>query len=158
MADIAAGDTAPDFSLEAHDGRSVSLADYKGKWLVLYFYPKDNTSGCTREACEFSDETEIFAELNTEIIGVSRDSVKSHASFVDKKGLRITLLSDMEHEVISSYGAWKMKKNYGRESMGIERSTFLIDPEGTVRRVWRKVKVAGHVAEVKEALRELSAP
>ena len=145
---------APDFCLPDHEGREHCLHDFRGKWVVLYFYPRDNTSGCTREAKEFTAMKEEFEKLGAVIIGISKDSPKSHAKFIEKHSLGILLLSDENHEVIEKYGAWGKKKNYGREYFGTVRSTFLIDPEGRIVREWKKVKVAGHVEEVLNALKE----
>jgi peroxiredoxin Q/BCP len=149
------GAAAPDFELDSTEGGPVRLSDYRGKRVVLYFYPRDNTSGCTKEACGFNEELPAFEELNAVVLGVSPDSVRSHERFREKHGLRFPLLSDPEKEVIQAYGAWKEKTRYGKKSFGVERSTFLIDEQGVIRRIWRKVKVAGHVAEVAAALREL---
>ncbi len=150
------GDVAPDFCLENQFEETICLHDLKGKWVVLYFYPKDNTSGCTREAVEFTEHLKEFEKLGAVIIGISKDSVKSHKKFVEKHHLKITLLSDPEHKVIEKYGAWKLKKRYGREYYGTERSTFLIDPDGIVRHIWRNVKVKGHVEEVKSILEQIA--
>ena len=121
--------------------------------MVLYFYPKDNTSGCTKEAKEFTDKKEIFEKLNAVIIGISKDSPKSHEKFISKHNLDILLLSDEEHKVLEIYGAWGKKKNYGREYYGTIRSTFLIDPEGRIVKIWKNVRVKGHVEEVLETLK-----
>ena len=128
---------------------------HPGKWIVLYFYPRDNTPGCTTEAREFTAALKDFQALNTVIMGVSPDSVESHRKFADKNDLDITLLSDPEHSVLESFKVWTQKKMYGKEFMGIQRSTFIIDPEGRVAHVWPKVKVKGHVGEVMEKIREL---
>jgi peroxiredoxin Q/BCP len=151
------GDKAHVFCLPDKDKKEVCLEDFKGKWVILYFYPKDNTSGCTMEAIHFTNARKDFGKLNAIILGISPDSPESHCKFYDKHELGITLLSDAEHEVLESYGVWQKKKMYGREFRGVVRSTFLIDPKGKIRGVWRKVKVAGHVEEVKKALQELSA-
>ena len=150
------GSKAPNFCLPNQSGEEVCLDQFRGKWVVLYFYPKDNTSGCTREAQDFSAYVREFEKHGAVILGVSPDSVKSHANFIVKKDLRITLLSDQEHEVMEAYGVWQLKKMYGKEYMGVVRTTFLIDPEGKVAAVWRKVKVRGHVEEVLERLKELN--
>ena len=139
---------APEFSCENQKGESKSLTDYKGKYLVIYFYPKDNTPGCTKEANEFSDRYDEFSKRNTEVIGVSKDTVKSHYKFCDKFGLKMDLLSDVNGEMIETYGAWQEKSMYGKTYMGIQRSTVLISPEGKVIEIWPKVKVKGHVEEV----------
>ena len=145
---LAVGDLAPDFDLPTDGGGQAKLSDYRGRKLVLYFYPKDDTTGCTNEANGFSELAADFAKAGTTVIGVSKDSVKSHDKFKAKYGLEFTLASDADGKVIDAYGAWVQKKLYGREYMGIDRSTFLIDGEGRVRKLWRKVKVTGHVAEV----------
>lgn len=145
---LAVGDLAPDFDLPTDGGGQAKLSDYKGRKLVLYFYPKDDTTGCTNEANGFSELAADFAKAGTTVIGVSKDSVKSHDKFKAKYGLEFTLASDADGKVIDAYGAWVQKKLYGREYMGIDRSTFLIDGEGKIRQLWRKVKVPGHVAAV----------
>ena len=145
---LAVGDLAPDFDLPTDGGGQAKLSDYKGRKLVLYFYPKDDTTGCTNEANGFSELAADFAKAGTTVIGVSKDSVKSHDKFKTKYGLEFTLASDVEGKVVEAYGAWVQKKLYGREYMGIDRSTFLIDGEGKIRQLWRKVKVPGHVAAV----------
>ncbi len=150
------GDKAPDFCLPDKDGNEICLKDFRGKWVVLYFYPKDNTSGCTKEAIDFTEHLDEFASLNAVVFGVSKDSVKSHKNFAEKHGLKVTLLSDPEHKVIEQYGAWKLKKRYGREYYGTQRSTFLIDPDGIIRHIWPNVRVKGHVEAVLEKLKELS--
>jgi peroxiredoxin Q/BCP len=133
----------------------VCLGDYRGKWVVLYFYPKDNSKTCTIEAVDFTNKLKQFEELDTIVIGVSPDSVKSHKNFSTKHDLNFILLSDPEHEVLEKYGVWKLKKMYGREYMGVERSTFIIDPEGKISAEWRKVRVKGHVEAVKQRIVEL---
>ena len=150
------GSKAPDFCLPNQAGEEVCLEQFRGKWVVLYFYPKDNTSGCTREAQDFSSYRSEFEKFGAVILGVSPDSPKSHTNFIVKRDLKITLLSDQEHKVMEAYGVWQLKKMYGKEYMGVVRSTFLIDPEGKIAAVWRKVKVRGHVEEVLEKLRELN--
>ncbi len=162
---IEVGEKAPEFTLPNQDGKEVSLAEYAGKWLVLYFYPKDNTSGCTKEACDFTDELENFTSLNASILGVSRDDAKSHRKFIHQHGLGIDLLSDPQADVHKEYGAWGMKKQYGKEYEGTIRSTFIIDPEGKVAEVWRNVRVRTkrkgeeitHASKVQEKLAELQA-
>ncbi|UCH32850.1 MAG: thioredoxin-dependent thiol peroxidase [Candidatus Bathyarchaeota archaeon] len=138
------GEEAPDFSLKADDDRIVSLSDYRGRKVVLYFYPKDNTPGCTTEAQEFRDNIKGFNEENAVILGISKDSVESHQKFKQKHGLPFTLLSDPGGIVLDLYGVWKKKSLYGRSFMGTERTTFLIDEEGIVNKVYRKVKAKGH--------------
>jgi peroxiredoxin Q/BCP len=149
------GDKAPDFSLENQAGENISLKQFEGKWVILYFYPKDNTSGCTLEAVEFTALKEELEKMNAVILGVSPDSVKSHYNFIGKKELGITLLSDPGHQVIEAYGAWQLKKNYGREYYGVVRSTVLIDPRGKIAYIWPKVKAKGHADMVKAKLEEI---
>jgi len=152
---LSIGDPAPNFCLPDQDGEEVCLKDFRGKWVILYFYPKDNTPGCTLEAKDFTEHLEEFQKLDAVILGVSKDSVKSHKRFVEKHGLKITLLSDPEHKVIEEYGAWGLKKRYGKESYGTIRSTFIINPEGKISAIWYNVRVKGHVEEVKKKLEEL---
>ena len=147
------GDKAPDFELAAIGERQVALADFKGSYLVLYFYPRDNTSGCTTEALDFTAALPEFKACGAQVVGISPDTVAKHADFSRKHGLQVELLADPEHRVIESYGAWQTKTLYGKTSMGVVRSTFLIDPTGVIVRAWPKVKVGGHVAEVLAALR-----
>ncbi|MFA7228306.1 MAG: thioredoxin-dependent thiol peroxidase [Melioribacteraceae bacterium] len=149
------GKKAPAFSLHDSDGKKISLNDFKGKKVVLYFYPKDMTSGCTQEACDFRDALPDFKKIKAEVIGVSIDSATSHRKFADKYELPFLLLSDEKKEVVEKYGVWKEKSMYGKKYMGIERSTFIIDEEGKIRAFFPKVKVAGHVGEVIKALKEL---
>lgn len=149
------GDKAPAFTLPTDDGDSVSLAKLKGRNVVLYFYPKDDTSGCTAEACGFRDSFPKFGKLDAEVIGISRDSVESHDKFKKKHKLSFPLGSDADGKVTEAYGVWVEKSMYGRKYMGIERATFLIDGKGVVRKVWRKVKVPGHVEEVLAAAKAL---
>ena len=156
MSEIEVGKKAPSFCLPDFEGKEHCLSDLAGKWVVLYFYPKDNTSGCTKEAKGFSEKLDEFKKLNAEIIGVSKDSPQSHKKFIDKHGLTILLLSDEDHKVLEAYGAWGKKKNYGREYFGTIRTTVLIAPDGTVKKIWKKVRVAGHVDKVLETLKELS--
>jgi peroxiredoxin len=151
MSSLEAGSPAPDFDLPSDGGGRVSLADFRGRSLVLYFYPKDDTSGCTSQAQAFTASAESFAKANTAVVGVSKDSVKSHDKFKAKHGLSITLASDESGEVVERYGAWVEKSMYGRAYMGVDRSTFLIGPDGMIRQVWRKVKVAGHIDAVLKA-------
>ena len=152
--DLKAGDLAPDFDMAADSGR-VALGDFKGKTLVLYFYPKDDTSGCTSEAKGFTEAAAEFAAAGVAVVGVSRDSVKSHDKFKAKYALSFTLGSDEAGAVTEAYGVWVEKSMYGRSYMGIERATFLIGADGRIARIWRKVKVAGHVAEVLAAAKAL---
>ena len=157
MTDIKPGDAAPSCPLAVDGGGNLALSDLKGKIVVLYFYPKDSTPGCTREAIDFRDLKGEFDALGAIVIGVSRDSVKSHKGFKKKQDLNFPLLSDPDAMLAQSYGVWKEKKQYGRTFMGIERSTFLIDRQGVIRREWRKVKVDGHAREVLETARQLQA-
>lgn len=149
---IQEGDAAPEFALPGDDGRTVSLDDFKGRKVVLYFYPKDNTSGCTVEACEFRDSLPRIEEQGAVVIGVSPDPIRSHERFKRKYDLNFPLLADEDHAVAEAYGVWKEKSMYGRKYMGIERSTFLIDDEGRIEKVWRKVKARGHAEAVTESL------
>lgn len=151
------GDRAPAFDLPAYPEGRCKLSQYKGKQnVVLYFYPRDDTPGCTTEACEFRDDIGQFADAETVVLGVSTDSVESHRKFSTKFSLPFPLLADEDHEVAEKYGVWVEKNMYGKKSMGIQRATFLIDRQGKVAAVWPKVKVDGHVAEVAEALKELA--
>lgn len=147
------GTEAPGFSIKNHEGEDVSLNGFKGKWVVLYFYPRDNTPGCTIEALAFTSLKKEFERLNCVVLGVSPDSVEKHCSFVEKKELSITLLSDEEKKVMKKYGVWGLKKFMGKEYMGVIRSTFLIDPKGVIREVWSPVKVKGHAGQVLEKLK-----
>jgi peroxiredoxin Q/BCP len=149
------GEKAPDFCLPNQDNEEVCLRDLFGSWVVLYFYPKDNTPGCTTEALDFTAHLPEFEALGATVLGVSPDSVKKHQNFIAKKELKVTLLADEEKEVCQAYGVWQLKKNYGREYMGVVRSTFIIDPDGIIRARWEKVRVKGHVEAVLEKLREL---
>jgi len=149
------GEKAPGFCLSNQDDEEVCLRDLAGSWVVLYFYPKDNTPGCTTEALDFTARLGEFESLGAAVLGVSPDSVKKHQNFIAKKELGVTLLSDEEKEVCRAYGVWQLKKNYGREYMGVVRSTFLIDPDGKIAARWEKVRVKGHVEAVLEKLREL---
>ncbi len=151
----APGDPAPSFCLRDTTGADIRLEDFRGKWVALYFYPKDNTPGCTTEAQEFSALKPEFAALNCEILGMSPDSVKAHQNFTAKQDLSVNLASDPDHGVLEQFGAWRLKKNYGKEYMGVARSTVLIDPQGVIRHVWPTVKAAGHAAEVLDTLRKL---
>ncbi len=155
MAELAVGDQAPEFTLPRDGGGSVSLSTFGGRPVVLYFYPKDDTSGCTAEAIAFTELADEFAKAGAEIIGMSPDSVKSHDKFAGKHNLSITLASDEEKTVLSAYGVWKEKSMYGRTYMGVERTTFLIDRAGRIAAIWRKVKVPGHAEAVLNAVRAL---
>jgi len=152
---VEAGTPAPDFTMPTDGGGSVTLSALRGKPVVLYFYPKDDTSGCTAQACGFRDQLPDFHGVDATVIGVSKDSVASHDKFKAKYGLPFTLASDKETGVAEAYGVWVEKSMYGRKYMGLERATFLIDRDGVVRKVWRKVKVPGHVKEVLEAVKGL---
>ena len=152
---VDAGTTAPDFTMPTDGGGSVTLAALRGKPVVLYFYPKDDTSGCTAQACGFRDQQPDFQGIDATVIGVSKDPVTSHDKFKAKYDLPFTLASDKETGVAEAYGVWVEKSMYGRMYMGMERAPFLIDKDGVVRKVWRKVKVPGHVKEVLEAVKAL---
>lgn len=149
------GDKAPDFCAPDENGKEICLKDFEGKWVVLYFYPKDNTPGCTREAQDFTEKLEEFEKLNAVVVGISPDSVESHKKFKEKKNLKVILLSDPERKVIESHDVWKLKKMCGREYYGVVRTTYLIDPEGKIAYVWKNVRVKGHVDAVKKKLEEL---
>ena len=146
------GTKAPDFTLFDKDGTEVSLSDFSGKKIVLYFYPKDNTPGCTRQACAFAESFEKFKELDAAVIGISKDSVSSHVKFAEKYSLPFVLLSDPEHKVIEAFGAWQEKKNYGKTYFGTVRSTFIIDENGIIEKVMPKVKPDTNAAEILEYL------
>ena len=154
---IQIGKAAPSFTIPDQDGRKRSLAEFRGKWVVLYFYPKDDTPGCTIEACEFTEGIRGFAKLDAEVLGCSADSPESHRKFAKKHGLRLTLLSDPEHEVMEKYGAWGDKVLYGRKFKGVIRSTVIVDPAGRVAHHWKKVKAKGHAESVRAKLAELRA-
>jgi peroxiredoxin Q/BCP len=155
MSMLEAGQAAPDFSLPGDGASKVRMQDFRGRNVVLYFYPKDDTSGCTQEAKEFSALKGEFAAAGTEVLGMSADSAQSHDKFKAKYELAIRLASDEDHRVLEAYGVWGEKSMYGRKYFGVERTTFLIDRKGTIARIWRKVKVPGHAAEVLEAARNL---
>ena len=149
------GDRAPDFTLPADGGGTLSLKQLRGKTVILYFYPKDDTPGCTTEACGFRDSPPDFIKASATVIGLSRDGAASHDKFKRKHGLGLPLAADVDGTVCEAYGTWVEKSMYGRKYMGIERATFLIDGKGTIRQIWRKVKVPGHVDEVLAAARAL---
>jgi len=149
------GDKAPGFCLPDAEKGQVCLKDQRGKWLVLYFYPKDGTKGCTMEALEFTAAEDDFNAMGAVVLGVSPDSPESHVKFKEKNELTVTLLSDTEKEILTGYGVWQKKKMYGREYMGVIRSTYLIDPDGKIAHIWPKVRVAGHADAVMEKLTEL---
>ncbi|PSB58098.1 thioredoxin-dependent thiol peroxidase [Chamaesiphon polymorphus CCALA 037] len=152
------GQSAPAFTAPDRAGKSMSLEDFQDRWLVLYFYPKDNTPGCTTEAIEFTSKLPDFQALNTQIVGISPDSIASHGKFIDKQKLEIILLSDPEHQIAEDYGVWQLKKFMGKEYMGIIRSTFLIDPSGNIAHIWSNVKVKNHVDSVLKRVRSLANP
>ncbi|MFZ2057523.1 MAG: thioredoxin-dependent thiol peroxidase [Acidimicrobiales bacterium] len=152
MAELIAGDKAPAFSLPDQDGAKVSLSDYAGRKVVVYFYPADDTPGCTKEACQFNDLLADFAALGVDVVGISPDGDESHRRFRTKYGLGVRLASDPQHATMKRYGAWGEKTLYGRVSVGVIRSTFLVDEEGRVERIWRHVKADGHAAKVLAAL------
>jgi peroxiredoxin Q/BCP len=154
---IQPGKKAPAFTLVSDSGEKVKLSDQAGSPVVLYFYPRNDTPGCTREACNFRDRLQDITQLGAKVFGVSPDDVKSHEKFRDKYRLNFPLLADPEHKVAEKYGAWREKNMYGKKTMGIQRSTYLIDAAGKVVRVWKKVRVDGHDAQVIEALQELAA-
>jgi peroxiredoxin Q/BCP len=142
------GKEAPQFCLPDSDGTEVCLTNYRGNWVILYFYPRDNTPGCTLEAIQFNKEVDTFKESGAVIIGISPDTRESHQKFQEKHELQFLLLSDTDHRVLVSYGVWKPKVLFGKELLGVERSTFLIDPQGKIVEIWRKVHVPGHAAAV----------
>ena len=152
---LAEGDRVPDVELQGMDGEKVSPADFRGNKLVLYFYPKDDTSGCTREAQDFTALADEFGKESTWILGVSKDDSGKHRQFIDKYDLKVKLATDADGSVCEAFGTWVEKSNYGRKYMGIERATFLIERDGTIARTWRKVRVPGHAEEVLRATREL---
>ncbi len=149
------GTKAPEFSAEIDGGEKINISDYKGKWVVLYFYPKDNTPGCTKEACSFNDNLDALTELGAEVIGISPDSVKSHDKFKEKFNLNFHLVSDPEKEICKSYDILGEKSMFGKKYFGVIRSTYIIDPDGNIAKVYKKVKVAGHTEKVMEDLKKL---
>ncbi len=155
MTELNIGDPAPDFCLPDPERGQICLNDQRGKWVILYFYPKDNTSGCTLEALEFTAAEDEFKEKNAIILAASPDSLRSHTNFRTKHNLTINLLSDPDKETLQAYGAWQLKKMYGREYMGVMRSSYIIDPEGKIAHIWPKVRVKEHVEAVMEKLMEL---
>jgi thioredoxin-dependent peroxiredoxin len=152
MAELRVGKKAPSFTLEGSDGKKHSLKEFLGKKVVLYFYPKDNTTGCTKEACSFRDNIQAITDKGAVVVGVSPDSVKSHRKFIENQGLNFLLLSDEEKEMLEPYGVWKEKSMYGRKYMGVERTTVVIDEMGVITHIFPKVKVDGHTEEVLNAL------
>ncbi len=155
MAELTIGDEAPDFRLPRNGGGDISLSDLKGKAVVLYFYPKDDTSGCTAEAIDFSALGAQFEAANTVVIGISPDSVKSHDKFAAKHSLTVMLAADEDRSALEAYGVWKEKSMYGKKYMGVERTTFLVGPDGKIAEIWNKVKVAGHAQAVLDAAKKL---
>ena len=149
------GDVVPDVKMESAEGKAISPTDFRGQKLVVYFYPKDDTSGCTAEAQAFTALADEFEKSGTWILGVSKDNAKSHAKFTDKYGLKVPLATDADGRVCEAFGTWTEKSMYGRKYMGIERATFLVDRDGVVKKVWRKVKVPGHAEDVLKAAQEL---
>jgi peroxiredoxin Q/BCP len=152
MATLTVGDPAPPIDLPDEHGRTVSLSDFAGRRVVVYFYPRDDTPGCTKEACQFTELFTAFADVATDVVGISSDSAAAHQKFRAKYGLAITLLTDADHSVMEAYGAWGEKKNYGKSYMGIIRSTFLIGPDGTIERAWYNVRADGHARAVLDAI------
>jgi len=155
MSELSPGDTAPDFDLEADGGTRISLSALKGQPVVVYFYPKDNTPGCTKEAIAFTDHIDAFRKLNAVIVGISPDSAKKHDNFIAKHDLAVRLGADTDTETAQAYGVWVEKSMYGKKYMGVERATFLVDGSGKIAQIWRKVKVPGHADAVLEAVRAL---
>ena len=154
---IEVGKNAPSFSLKNQDDATVKLSDLKGKWVVLYFYPNDDTPGCTVEACEFTAGIKAFEKMSATVLGCSPNDLASHQKFIKKHALKISLLSDPDHVVLEKYGAWGKKMNYGKEYMGVLRSTVIIDPAGKIAHHYTSVKAAGHADAVREKLKELQA-
>lgn len=152
---IEIGKAAPAFKLPDQDGKTVSLADFRGQWVALYFYPKDDTPGCTKEACQFTDSIKDFEKLDAVVLGCSADGAEAHRKFIAKYKLKITLLSDTDHAVMEKYGAWGEKNMYGKVTMGVIRSTVIIDPAGKIAHHWKKVQSDGHAEKVREKLAEL---
>ncbi len=155
---VEAGRQAPAFRLPDQDGEQISLSELKGQWVVLYFYPRDDTPGCTTEACEFTSVLDDFRELDAVVLGCSPDGAEAHRKFIAKHNLKVRLLSDSSHETMADYGAWGEKVLYGRKSIGVIRSTVLIDPDGNVAHYWKKVRARGHAGHVADKLRALRAP
>ncbi|MBN8520780.1 MAG: thioredoxin-dependent thiol peroxidase [Alphaproteobacteria bacterium] len=155
MSELSIGDKAPDFHLPVDGDNLISLSDFKGSYIILYFYPKDDTPGCTAEACGFNDALSAFKKVDAVILGVSKDTVAKHEKFKKKYDLKFNLVSDEDGTLCEAYGTWVEKSMYGKKYMGIDRATFLIDTNGKIAGIWRKVKVPGHVEEVKKALNDL---
>lgn len=154
MSQLKTGSKAPDFTLPADGGENVTLSAFKGQPVILYFYPKDDTSGCTKEACDFRDNMSALKKLKVQVIGISKDSVKKHDKFKEKYELNFPLVSDEDGKVCDKYGVWVEKSMYGKKYMGIERSTFLIDADGKIAHIWRKVSVTDHVTDIIKVLKE----
>lgn len=152
--ELKVGTAAPEFSLKNHEEKETSLKNFKGKWVVLYFYPKDNTPGCTIEAMDFTKLWKDFDRLNAVVLGVSPDSCQSHTQFIKDKKLTVSLLSDPDHKMLETYGVWQMKQFMGKSFMGVVRTTYLINPEGRIAFIWNGVKADGHAEAVKEKLKE----
>ncbi|MEA2069934.1 MAG: peroxiredoxin [Asgard group archaeon] len=152
---VSIGDKAPDFCLSDKDDQKICLKDNLGKWLILYFYPKDNSKSCTREAIDFTSNLDDFHKMNSIVFGISPDSIKSHQKFADKHDLKVHLLSDEDKKLLKEYGVWQKKSMFGREFMGVVRSTVLINPEGKIAEIWENVRVPNHVKNVKTRLKEL---
>ena len=152
---VEVGNAAPSFTLPDHNGKPVALSDFKGRWVVFYFYPKDDTPGCTAEACEFTEGIEAFSGMNAVVLGCSPDSPEEHQKFIAKYDLKVRLLSDPDHHVMESYGAWGEKNMYGKITVGVIRSTVIIDPDGVVAHRWKRVGAKGHAAKVRERLEKL---
>lgn len=155
MKKIEVGDFVPELRLQSSSGKELSLRDYRGKKIVLYFYPKDDTPGCTTEACDFRDQLKNYSDLNAVIIGISKDPLSAHEKFIKKYGLPFELLSDTEGKLLEAFGVWKEKSMYGKTFLGVERSTFLIDEDGKIVKEWRKVSVSNHVSEVLESIKSM---
>ena len=153
---VEVGEAAPEFCLPDSDEQEVCSSSYRGSWVVLYFYPRDNTSGCTREAVDFTAALPELQKMKAKVVGISKDLPASHRKFRESHGLAVLLLSDADHQVMQNYGVWALKKMYGKESYGVVRSTFLIDPQGNVASIWRSVKVKGHVDAVMKKLEQLT--
>lgn len=153
---LAEGDTAPDFTTVTPDGETIQLSNYRGKTVILYFYPRDNTPGCTQQAIEFEQQKDTLANKNCVILGLSRDTNKSHIRFSAKHDLSFTLIADPEEDICNTYGVMKQKNMFGKKVKGIERSTFIIDADGKIQKIWRKVKVPGHVDSVVEHINQMS--
>lgn len=152
---INVGDKIPEFSLNNEEGNEINSNDFLGKWVVLYFYPRDNTPGCTKEAVDFTKYIDEFKNLNCEVVGISPDNEKKHHNFKQKNDLQVILLADPEHQVLEQFGVWQLKKSYGRENWGVVRTTLLVDPKGIIKKIWENVRVKDHVSTVLKSLKEL---